>query len=111
MARRHPVKRVDDIMKKKTAVNKPVELDETLEISDVAGLLVKLKSVAETGGDILLDGSQIKVIDTANLQLLVSLFREMKQHGTRIDWQQPSDTLCKTAVLLGLEQHICLSPA
>ncbi|MGI9319990.1 MAG: STAS domain-containing protein [Thiogranum sp.] len=86
-----------------------IVLDENLEISDADALLEQLQAIMTTSNSVIMDGSQVKVIDTAILQLLVAWFRQAQQHGTRISWQQPSDTLCNTAALLGLEMHLCLA--
>ncbi len=92
-----------------TGSSQSVVLDESLEISDAGALLEQLQAAAETNSSLVIDGSQIQVIDTAILQLLVALFRHAERRGTRITWQQPSDTLCQTAALLGLEGHLCLA--
>jgi len=86
-----------------------IVLGENLDISDAGALLEQLQAITATNTSVIMDGSQVKVIDTAILQLLVAWFRQAQQHGTRISWQQPSDTLCNTAALLGLEMHLCLA--
>jgi anti-anti-sigma regulatory factor len=108
MTGQRPVKTADDIMKKKTVKDESVLLDEAMETSDAGALLVRLKTIIESKNSFILDGSQVKVIDTAILQLLVVLFSETQQRDIRVTWQQPSDSLCKSAGLLGLQSHLCL---
>ena len=92
-----------------TSCSEPVVLDEDIELADAGALHEQLKKVAQTKCSVVLDGSQVKVVDTAILQLLVTLNREAQQNGSRVSWQQPSDTLCKAAALLGLESHLGLA--
>lgn len=84
-------------------------LDENLEITDAGALLEQLQAVLAANNSVVIDGSQIQVIDTAILQLLVALFRHAQRNGIQISWQHPSDTLCKSAALLGLDGHLCLA--
>ncbi|MGB5340247.1 MAG: STAS domain-containing protein [Gammaproteobacteria bacterium] len=95
----------------KTGSNMSVVLDEDMEITDAASLLEKFKSVSGTTGSVVIDGSQVKVIDTAVLQLLVVAFSQARVQETRITWQQPSEYLRNTATLLGLGTYLCLAPA
>lgn len=87
----------------------PVVLDENLGIADAGALSRQLSSLAETNVSLVLDGSQIKIIDTAILQLLVALFQQSQKNGGCISWDRPTDALCKTATLLGLEAHLGLT--
>lgn len=85
-----------------------VVLGEDLEIADAGILLEQLRAVVKSNSNILIDGSQIRAIDTAILQLLAVLFCQALKRKIGISWQQPSDTLRKSAALLGLETHLCL---
>jgi anti-anti-sigma regulatory factor len=86
-----------------------IMLDEDLELAGAGVLLEQLRMKAAKECSIELDGSQVRVVDTAILQLLVALFRHAQQQQTRISWRQPSDILRDSAALLGLETPLCLA--
>ena len=87
----------------------PIVLDEDLELAGARALLKQLRMVVDKKCSVVIDGSQVRVIDTAILQLLVAVFRQAQQQQTEISWLQPSETLRNTAALLGLETHLCLA--
>jgi phospholipid transport system transporter-binding protein len=59
-------------------------------------------------GAIVLDGTQVERVDTAALQLLVLLRRELDAHGGTLRWHGTSDALNEAASLLGLAQLLNL---
>ncbi len=88
-----------------------IMLDEDLELAGAGVLLEQLRMKLDKKCSMVMDGSQVRVIDTAILQLLVAVFRHAQQQQTQITWRQPSDVLRDSAALLGLETLLCLAPS
>jgi anti-anti-sigma regulatory factor len=86
-----------------------IVLDEDLELAGAGVLLEKLRMKVAKKCSMVMDGSQVRVVDTAVLQLLVAVFRHAQQQQTQISWQQPSDVLRDSAALLGLGTLLCLA--
>jgi anti-anti-sigma regulatory factor len=86
-----------------------IVLDEDLELAGAGVLLKQLRKAVDKKCSLVLDGSQVRVIDTASLQLLVAVFRQAQQQQTGISWLQPSESLRNNAALLGLDTHLCLA--
>ena len=66
---------------------------------------------ALVAGKVVLDGSEVQQADTAALQLLMLLQREMKARGGTLGWRGTSDALNNAAGLLGLSQTLELPAA
>lgn len=88
-----------------------VVLDEDLELAGAGALLEQLRLKADKKCSMVMDGSQVRVVDTAALQLLVAVFHHAQQQKTQITWRQPSNVLRDSAALLGLEMLLCLAPS
>ena len=86
-----------------------VVLDENVEMAHADDLRKRLQALMESTDNMIMDGSQVKVIDTAILQLLVAVFCHAKSQGKKISWQEPSQALCRNIALLGLEGHLFLA--
>ena len=63
------------------------------------------------GGAVVLDGSRVERVDTAALQLLVLLRRELDGRGGTLAWQGSSEALNDAAGLLGLAKILELPAA
>ena len=72
-----------------------------------AALKAELLGALEAGA-IVLDGGQVERVDTAALQLLVLLRRELDARGGTLGWHGTSDALSEAAGLLGLAQLLNL---
>ena len=59
-------------------------------------------AAALPGGAVVLDGSGVERVDTAALQLLVLLRRELDGRGGKLAWHGASEALNEAAGLLGL---------
>jgi ABC-type transporter Mla MlaB component len=82
-----------------------IMLPERLQASQVEALLGELRGAAASGEALALDGSQVGRVDTAGLQLLVSLAK------TRPDftWAGAAEPLVDAARQLGLSQVLKLA--
>ena len=88
-----------------------IMLDEDLELAGAGVLLEQLRMTVDKKCSMVMDGSQVRVVDTAILQLLVAVFHHAQQQQTQITWRQPSNVLRDSAALLGLETLLRLAPS
>ncbi len=79
-----------------------IDLDATLTIQHVVNLHEKLKSFMAMHDQFEINASDVASIDTATLQLLVSLKREAVKLQKNVDIIYPSPRFVESAQLLGL---------
>lgn len=80
-----------------------MKLPETLVASRAAALLQALEPRLASGGTLTLDGGDVARVDTAGIQLLLYINRELARRGGSLRWSAASVTLTDAARLLGLE--------
>lgn len=80
-----------------------IVLDEHLSIVHVAALHRSLRESLAAGVPLSVDGSRVREIDTATLQLLCSLWRSCRERGIGCVWHGASDALRRAARLIGME--------
>ena len=87
-----------------------LNLGESLVISTVGKTRAEWMDRVMGGVDspITLDGSDIQVIDTAGLQLVMALIRELNEDGVSWQWGDRSDLLNESAQQLGLSSQLSL---
>ena len=83
-------------------------LDPVLSIAEVAALNENLQALFKNDEDVSIDASQVHMIDTAGLQLLLVLKMELQKHHRNISWPNPSPVFLETAELLGLSEPLGL---
>lgn len=89
----------------KTSVN----CGETLTIAHAMQLHQKLRKALDKSSHVELIANAITKVDTAGLQLLVSLLHEIdKIHGS-ITWKEPSPELIDAADIMGLTPHLAFN--
>jgi len=81
-----------------------VQLGAQLTIAEAADLHRTLLARLAKGDPLILDGAQVEEIDTAILQLLVSLWRTSGERGIACTWQGASAALRQTATLVGVAE-------
>jgi len=79
-----------------------VDLDATLTIQHVVKLHEKLKNVLAMYDEIEINASDVSSIDTATLQLLVSLKKDAAKLQKKVEIIYPSPRFVESAKLLGL---------
>ncbi|MGZ5010471.1 MAG: STAS domain-containing protein, partial [Methylobacter sp.] len=79
-----------------------VDLDATLTIQNVVKLYEKLKDSFAIHDQIEINASDVSSIDTATLQLLVSLKKEAVKQQKQVTIIYPSPRFVESAQLLGL---------
>jgi len=83
-------------------------LGPDLNIETCAALKHLLDSDVGQPALLLLDGSTVERVHTANLQLLCALFRTRQHAGLDTGWVAASPILCEAARLLGLSATLAL---
>jgi anti-anti-sigma regulatory factor len=81
-----------------------VELDARPSIAQAADLHRTLLARLAKGGPVVIDGARVEEIDTAMLQLLVSLWRTGGERGIDCTWKGASGALRQTAALVGVAE-------
>lgn len=86
-----------------------VRLADTLDITGIDMLHAELRAAMESGAPIRLHGADIARIDTAAMQVLVSMFLSAELHKRDVEWCSCSVALMRTATLLGTDRYLRLS--
>lgn len=88
-----------------------IVLDECLGIAETAKLYNRLMMLTSQGHDVILDCSQLTVIDTTILQMVVPFVWQTNKNGSNVAWRHPSAAFSMTTELLGLETLVGLESA
>lgn len=81
---------------------------EALDISHAAALHTRLERSLKKASIIELKADAVAKVDTAGLQLIVSVKKEVETLGGSIVWKKPSEKLLISAKSLGLSDHLGL---
>jgi len=92
---------VDDSVEEETEGSQ-IDLDATLTIQNVVKLHEKLKNLLAIHDEIEINASDVSSIDTATLQLLVSLKKSAVKLQKKVSIIYPSPRFVESAQLLGL---------
>jgi anti-anti-sigma regulatory factor len=65
-----------------------------------------MRSVLEQKKEIVLDASNVEIVDSAALQLLLVFLREAKARGISIRWTKISAVFRDTVILLDIHNHL-----
>ncbi|MBP0049432.1 STAS domain-containing protein [Marinobacterium sp. AK62] len=87
------------------------ELPEALVIQNIAEWKARFSEQLANGPLPPLEGSQLRDIDTAGLQLLLALVIEADKQGSAVRWASVSAELNEYAQSLGVTEHLKLAPA
>lgn len=79
---------------------------DALDISHVAALKVRLEKSLQKASTIELKANDVEKVDTAGLQLVVSLKKEVTTLHGKIIWKSPSEKLIHAAMSLGLKEYL-----
>lgn len=83
-------------------------LPEQLIINHVEELFSQLNELLTSGDEVKLDISNVRKTDTACLQLLCAVQKNLNDTGHQIIWHGQSDALCSTAKMIGVDQFLQL---
>ena len=81
---------------------------EALDISHAAALYARFEKSLQKSSIIELKAETIQKVDTAGLQLIVSIKKEVETLGGNIIWKKPSQQLLSAAQALGLSSALGL---
>ncbi|NOX90882.1 MAG: STAS domain-containing protein [Gammaproteobacteria bacterium] len=85
-----------------------IECAEVLDISGVAEFHAHCLEALGTQQNLVLNASQVDRVDTAALQVLGALIQSANDRKQTVEWEDPSESLCQSAALLGLSEILCL---
>jgi ABC-type transporter Mla MlaB component len=85
-------------------------LPAELQIRGATALAATLRAAVAAGAEDV-DASQVALVDTAGLQLLIAAGRLASAHGRALRWQRPSAALLEAASRLGVARQLGLGEA
>lgn len=86
-----------------------IPLPSTLTIQSVAAEHVQLCELVKTvESPVTIDASSVEEIDTAGMQLVLSLINQLKSQSLQTEWHSPTDVLLQTADVLGMSAALSL---
>ena len=86
-----------------------IPLPSTLTIQSVAADHARLSELLESvESPVTIDASSIEEIDTAGMQLVLSLVNQLHSQSFDTQWQSPTDVLLQTADVLGMSEALAL---
>ena len=88
-----------------------VECGDVLDIAKVSDFHKQLKDALGKGGEVVLDAEGLTRIDVTSLQLCAAFFNDAAARKVTAKWRAPSDSLIKSASLLGLSDCLGLPAA
>ncbi|OZG75287.1 hypothetical protein BTA51_02570 [Hahella sp. CCB-MM4] len=87
--------------------NTPLKLPANLTIANIEALHEQLKA-KEFEKKLVLDASNVEVVDTAGVQLLLAAQRRLEAGGGLLDWKAGSEVLKQAIKVVGLEDTIVI---
>lgn len=86
-----------------------MSFEDSMDISNADDLYKKLCQLFDNNRNIVLDADKVERIDTSAFQVLCTFFKEADQRGMKVDWQNPSEPLIRSARLLGVHEFLNLA--
>lgn len=91
-----------------TQVSQPISFNSHFNIKEVAETRKQLQSALDNCTSVQLDFTDVEVVDTAALQLLLAFTNDARKREVSIVWNQPAEALYRSAELLGLANELGL---
>ncbi len=82
------------------------KLNQFSDISKAESMQEQLEKYLNAGHGIIIDASDVERIDTAVLQMLLSLSRTLKNQHHQAPIVNPSEAFLATAKLMGMANHL-----
>lgn len=79
-----------------------IELPENLTIHYASSYLEQVKEQILSAGDVIFDGARIETVDTAGVQLLLVMLKDLSSKGIEHRFESPSKILIESVQGLGL---------
>ena len=99
----------------KTKTEKPIrsnqqtlKLDPVLVINNAKALSVEFEKLINSNEDISIDASAVEMVDTAILQLLLTMVIKIKSSKHQVHWLNPSAVFISNSSLLGMSASLGL---
>jgi anti-anti-sigma regulatory factor len=86
--------------------NPTLHLAASLDLSRATALHGELQSLAARNIDMVVDGSDVEIVSTACLQLLVAAAADARRRGVRFTMRARSEVLQQSVADLGLVMHL-----
>ena len=86
-----------------------VSCGEVLDIARVGEFYTELTMILNEEKPIEIDASQLERIDISGLQVLLAFYQKVKSSGFDINWSNPSESMLRSAKLVGLQEQLGLS--
>ena len=83
-------------------------LNPVLVINNAKSMLESIDSLVNSNDDVYIDASDVEMIDTAILQLLLAATIKIRSANHKVIWTAPSDIFISNATLLGLSEAMGL---
>lgn len=93
---------------KKDSKEKPVVLNDVLNVADANRLAAELRRALKRKGTVLVDAGAVERADAASLQVLAAFHRTAGAAGVTVRWQGATGVLHDAARLLGLTDMLAL---
>lgn len=87
-----------------------IDLPENMTIAKVHALHDEYEELlnGENIEEICLNADKVEKVDTAGMQLILSVVRAGAERQTKVEWKSPSNSFMDTANILGLTQALAL---
>jgi anti-anti-sigma factor len=86
-----------------------ISCGEALTIANAANLHEQLQKALAKNSTIELEASTVEKVDTAGLQVIVALSRELEKSGGNIVWKNPSEKVVHAVSTLGLNPFLAMN--
>ncbi|MBL1274968.1 MAG: STAS domain-containing protein [Ectothiorhodospiraceae bacterium] len=86
-----------------------INCGEVMDINSIAEVHIQFVEALESGQPVVLNAKQVERADTSALQLLSTFFHDAIAQKQSVQWIEPSDSLCRSAALLGLSDLLNLN--
>jgi len=88
-----------------------ISCGESIDITTVMTWRDKLLEILSVAPDVVFEAESVEKIDTAGLQVLVAFMKDARVKGLSVTWSNPSDVLCRAAMLTGFADVLELPTA
>ncbi len=86
-------------------------LDSIITINDAKTMYTQLNLLLKSKQDITIDASEVEMLDTAILQLLLAFVNKIRAQNRQVVWSKPSEEMINRATTLNLQAVLGLDRA
>ena len=85
-----------------------ISCGESLDIDHITSFYSRFNKGMQKSSVVIVKADTVNKVDTAGLQLLLVVIKELSLSGGRLEWKKPSKKLIEVASLLGLTDQLGL---